>query len=668
MLQSLKIKNLLIAAIMLLSAILIIIGGFGLYNQSTTNDALKSVYEDRTVCIGQLDLVIRGLANTRLATTTALLEPTEANIQKQLANIDEKDAMVEKEWAAYTSTYLTPDEQKLADQFTIDRKKYLEEGLHPLVAALKDPHKLGDAIKINGDMPNLFEPLRKDVNALIQIQLDVAKALYTSSQHSYTMSKYFAISSIVLGVLMAVGFGMFLIRAISVPLEEAIRIASSVANGDLSQKVEINSSNEFGQLLQALKKMTTNLVDIVSEVRVGTESIASASAQIAAGNLDLSNRTEAQAGSLEETASAMEELTSTVKQNADNARQANQLAETASQVASKGGAVVSDVVNTMSEINDSARKIADIIGVIDGIAFQTNILALNAAVEAARAGEQGRGFAVVATEVRSLAQRSAAAAKEIKALIDDSVDKVEQGNKQAAQAGSTMNEVVNSVQRVTDIMSEISAASREQSQGIEEVNQAITQMDETTQQNAALVEQAAAAAKSLQDQAANLEGLVNQFQLSNTSSHSRLGSSPKNITPRPGQLQHRHGHPQLSAASTPFDINTAIAAHGEWKNKLRTAILQKTEVDAATLSADNCCGLGKWLYGEGKSQFGRLPEFDKVVSAHAQFHKEAGKVAYMINAEDYAKATKALDSGTAYAKASNNVSTAIMALRRSAGI
>jgi myosin heavy subunit len=274
---------------------------------------------------------------------------------------------------------------------------------------------------------------------------------------------------------------------------------------------------------------------------------------------------------------------------------------------------------------------------------------------------------VVATEVRSLAQRSAAAAKEIKALIDDSVDKVEQGNKQAAQAGTTMNEVVNSVQRVTDIMSEISAASREQSQGIEEINNAITQMDETTQQNAALVEQAAAAAKSLQDQAGHLEELVNQFQLADMKSRRHSGAAPKNITPRAGQLHH-HNHPQLSAGATPFDINTAIAAHGEWKNKLRTAILQKTEIDAATLSADNCCGLGKWLYGEGKSQFGRLSEFDKVVSAHALFHKEAGRIGHLINAGDYTQATKALDSGTAYAKASNNVASAIMALRRAASI
>ncbi|WP_174237442.1 methyl-accepting chemotaxis protein [Sulfuriferula nivalis] len=491
-------------------------------------------------------------------------------------------------------------------------------------------------------------------------------ALLAFSGWEYAMTA--TIVLLLVGAIFGFLIGIVFVRSITTPMRAAIAVTNQIAKGDLSVAIDFHGKDGLGRLFDALRDMRTNLQALIVDVRSGVVSISSASSEIAAGNLDLSNRTEAQAGSLEETASAMEELTSTVKQNADNARQANQLAETASQVASKGGAVVSDVVNTMGEINQSARKIADIIGVIDGIAFQTNILALNAAVEAARAGEQGRGFAVVATEVRSLAQRSAAAAKEIKALIDDSVDKVEQGNKQAAQAGSTMDEVVNSVQRVTDIMSEISAASREQSQGIEEVNNAITQMDETTQQNAALVEQAAAAAKSLQDQAGHLEELVNQFQLTSTSSHSRLGSSPKNITPRPGQLHQNHGHKHLPAASTPFDINTAIAAHGEWKNKLRTAILQKTEVDAATLSADNCCGLGKWLYGEGKSQFGRLPEFDKVVSAHAQFHKEAGKVAYMINAEDYAKATKALDSGTAYAKASNNVSTAIMALRRSAGI
>ncbi len=516
MLQNIKIKTLLIAVIGLLSLLLIAIGSYGLYNQATTNESFRSVYEDRTVAMGQLDKVVRGLISSRLSIANAIIDPTEANIKQRAAEVDSFTVLVNKNWNAYMATYQTPDEKKLADKFNEERNKFMTEGLEPAMAALKN-NNVEDAKRIVAMIVRpTFNPVREDINHLITLQLDVAKAEYDNAQHAYRLNKYISIGVIALGILLAAFFGLFLIRAISRPLEKAIQIAENVAAGDLTQKIEINSSNEFGQLLQALKKMNAGLVDIVGEVRIGTESIASASAQIAAGNLDLSNRTESQASSLEETASAMEEITSTVKQNADNARQANQLAETASQIASKGGIVVSDVVSTMSEINHSARKIADIIGVIDSIAFQTNILALNAAVEAARAGEQGRGFAVVATEVRSLAQRSAAAAKEIKALIDDSVDKVEQGNKQAAQAGSTMNEVVNSVQRVTDIMSEISAASREQSQGIEEVNQAITQMDETTQQNAALVEEAAAAAKSLQDQASHLEDLVNKFQIEDT--------------------------------------------------------------------------------------------------------------------------------------------------------
>ncbi|MDM0110423.1 methyl-accepting chemotaxis protein [Variovorax sp. J22R24] len=297
------------------------------------------------------------------------------------------------------------------------------------------------------------------------------------------------------------------------PLGQAVKVAETVAGGDLSSRIEVESRDESGQLLQALKNMNDSLAKVVGEVRTGTDTIATASSQIATGNQDLSSRTEEQASSLEQTAASMEELTSTVKQNADNARQANQLAVSASEVAVKGGSVVSQVVDTMGSINASSRKIVDIIGVIDGIAFQTNILALNAAVEAARAGEQGRGFAVVASEVRSLAQRSAAAAKEIKTLIGDSVEKVEEGSKQVAEAGKTMEEIVDSVKRVTDIMGEITAASQEQTSGIEQINQAITQMDQVTQQNAALVEEAAAAAASLQDQAGSLSQAVGVFRL-----------------------------------------------------------------------------------------------------------------------------------------------------------
>ncbi len=333
-----------------------------------------------------------------------------------------------------------------------------------------------------------------------------ANSIYESA---FWLTIAFAATAVALGAVIA----WLITRSIVQPVHEAVKIAQTVAAGDLSSRIEVSSKDEAGQLLQALKEMNESLVRIVAEVRGGTETIGSASQQIASGNADLSSRTEEQASSLEETASSMEELTSTVKQNADNARQANQLAVTASEIAVRGGAVVSDVVQTMGSINESARKIVDIIGVIDGIAFQTNILALNAAVEAARAGEQGRGFAVVAAEVRNLAQRSAAAAKEIKALIDNSVEKVDAGSRLVDQAGETMQEVVESIKRVTDIMSEISAASQEQTAGIEQIHQAVSQMDEVTQQNAALVEQAAAASESLLEQAGNLAQVVSVFKL-----------------------------------------------------------------------------------------------------------------------------------------------------------
>ena len=314
--------------------------------------------------------------------------------------------------------------------------------------------------------------------------------------------------------LLTIGsMGVLLVKRIVGSINGAVGVAQTIAAGDLSGAIEADSTDEMGSLIGALKEMNGSLLGIVAKVRTGTDNIATASAQIAAGNLDLSSRTEQQASALEETASSMEELTSTVKQNADNARQANGLAASASDVAEKGGKVVARVVETMGQINDSARKIVDIISVIDGIAFQTNILALNAAVEAARAGEQGRGFAVVASEVRNLAQRSASAAKEIKSLIADSVQKVDSGTKLVDEAGATMTEVVASVRRVTDIITEIAAASSEQSAGIDQINQAIVQMDDVTQQNAALVEQAAAAAQALQDQAGVLAETVAVFKL-----------------------------------------------------------------------------------------------------------------------------------------------------------
>jgi methyl-accepting chemotaxis protein len=337
-------------------------------------------------------------------------------------------------------------------------------------------------------------------------------------------------------VLFAVGFAVWIARSITRPLGEAVRVAEGVAAGDLTARIEATSNDETGQLLSALGGMKARLREVIEQIRFTTEAVGTASKEIAQGNTDLSQRTEEQASSLEETASSMEELTATVKQNADNARQANQLAASASEVATKGGAVVGEVVTTMGAISASSKKIADIISVIDGIAFQTNILALNAAVEAARAGEQGRGFAVVASEVRSLAHRSAAAAKEIKELITDSVAKVDSGSALVEDAGRTMAEVVSSVKRVTDIMAEITAASLEQSSGIEQVNQAIVQMDQVTQQNAALVEESAAAAESMEDQARQLASAVAVFKVAGvagTRPAARIAGAQAAAQPKP---------------------------------------------------------------------------------------------------------------------------------------
>jgi methyl-accepting chemotaxis protein len=560
MLKDISIKSRLIFMIALLSLIMLTIGGSGIYGLGTTNDSLKTVYDDRLVSLGQLDRVIRLVLRNQLILARSLTGDP-AQLGKEMDSIDINVAEANKFWGEYMATYLTPDEKILAEQFASNRKAFVEEGLKPaMIAARAQDVKLATEL-LHGKMQTHFQKVRESMDSLIKLQLDVAKKEFDQSQSFFGKFKIFSISAIAIALAFGAMFGLWLIGSITRPLNYAVDIAQHIADGDLTQQIHSDSNDETGQLLEALKNMSEHLVKTVSEVRIGTDTIATASSQIAAGNLDLSSRTEEQASSLEETASAMEELTSTVKQNADNAGQANQLVVAASDFAVKGQVVVGQVVDTMGSIKESSRKIVDIIGVIDGIAFQTNILALNAAVEAARAGEQGRGFAVVATEVRNLAQRSASAAKEIKTLIDDSVEKVDAGGKLVDSAGATMTQIVTSVKQVADIMSEIAAASHEQSDGIEQVNQAVMQMDETTQQNAALVEQAAAAAASMQNQAANLAEAVSVFKLNQASSF----TSKAQASPRVGPATKKSSVLQLKGAAASKNTTASKASADDWE-------------------------------------------------------------------------------------------------------
>ena len=442
------------------------------------------------------------------------------------AAIRQARAAVDKALDKYEKENLSDEQDKAL--LATDRAVLLRyDGVRDKVLALSKAGQL-DAAR---DLLMANQPVIKQLVDALEAHLRYNESLASkgAADGAATIGNARWISS---GLALAVtalvaGMGLLLARRIAASLASAIGVARTIASGDLSARISATSKDEVGQLITAMGEMSGSLVRIVAEVRSGTETINTASGEIAAGNLDLSARTEQQAGSLEETASAMEELTATVRQNADNARQAQQMAVSASDKAAHGGEVMDDVIRTMEAIDSSSSKIADIIGVIDGIAFQTNILALNAAVEAARAGEQGRGFAVVATEVRNLAHRSAAAAKEIKALISDSVAQVGQGGKLVRQAGAAMTEVVDTVRSVTDIVSEISAASVEQSTGIEEINRAITQMDEVTQQNAALVEEAAAASQSLQEQAGNLAAVVSAFTLAPGQAFAAPAAAPR---------------------------------------------------------------------------------------------------------------------------------------------
>jgi len=477
-------------------------------------------------------------------------------------------AAIEKDAADYKNDHGIMDERESV------ALQQIKESADEYRAALKKAVEMktsGATIEeIDKSIKGADKPLGKAFDSLLEVVKEGKEATTQSIYSSASSSERYTMIIGSVTILLSILFAWISTISITRPLKDAVEVANSVAKGDLSRRIEVNTNDETGMLMLALKQMNENLGNIVGEVRSSTESITTASTQIASGNADLSQRTEQQASSLEETASSLEELTSTVKQNAENARQANQLAASASDIAVKGGQVVNEVVQTMGSISASSKKIMDIISVIEGIAFQTNILALNAAVEAARAGEQGRGFAVVAAEVRNLAQRSAGAAKEITALIGNSVDKVEVGSKQVDRAGETMKEIVTAVKRVTDIMSEIAAASSEQSSGIEQVNQAVLQMDNVTQQNAALVEEAAAAAESMRNQAEVLAQAVSVFTLESGKETSHVAVKPvqRNIT---RQTVAPLTVPKIAIASfrkgRRFDDKTQVAVNDDLMNR-----------------------------------------------------------------------------------------------------
>ena len=474
-----------------------------------------------------VDAIDAQTAELRMIVLTHIMNTDAAEIAKIDKRLMDGRAKLVELRKQYERLINTPEEKKLYDEFAANWGKYIAVNDGALELSRKNQKDDARAI-VEGESLRLYNTSGEDLDKLVKMNSDGAEQAGKASERTYNEARTTLVVVAVLAIAVAIAAAVWLIRSITAPLARAVEVADRVSGGDLTAHIDVDSRDETGQLLSALQRMQQSLVRTVSVVRQNSESVASASAQIASGNNDLSARTEQQASALEETAASMEELGSTVRQNADNARTANQLAMNASTVATQGGEVVAEVVETMKGINASSNKIADIISVIDGIAFQTNILALNAAVEAARAGEQGRGFAVVASEVRSLAGRSAEAAKEIKSLIMASVERVEQGTLLVDKAGNTMTEVVTAIRRVTDIMGEISAASSEQSAGVGQVGEAVTQMDQATQQNAALVEEMAAAAASLNTQAGELVQAVAVFKLAQDSAYSagtRLGAT-----------------------------------------------------------------------------------------------------------------------------------------------
>lgn len=610
----------------ILVALTVVVGALGLTALNGASQSLDRIARGDLVAIHALDDASSYLLRSRLAIDRFNTLSAAGNADEAKKAIDRAQELLtngNQSWQSYLGAPKKGIDQALLDDVVAKRTSLMHDGIDPEFAALKANDMAAYHAIADTNISPMFIAYDNAASAVINALQQSAVDQQASAQANISLMTTLIISVTVLALLLVVGIRFALRGLIVQPLNDATACFERIASGDLSEQIEVFSRNEVGRLFAGIKRMQDSMAAMVRAVHSSTESIDTGAREISMGNTDLSQRTEQQAASLQETASSMEQLTGTVRQNAENARQASQLAVNASDIATRGGDVVSQVVTTMEGIAASSNKVVDIIGVIESIAFQTNILALNAAVEAARAGEQGRGFAVVAAEVRSLAQRSASAAKEIKELIGDSVDKVQSGSALVGRAGTTMDEIVQAVRRVTDIMGEISAASEEQSGGIEQVNRAVVQMDAVTQQNAALVEQAAAAAASLEEQTRQLQAVVNVWKVGgsqtgtgatgvrtqaamranggtkgNANSNANSNADGRTVggkTAQPGKApQQMHGnaaaHPAASLATHPATQTAnhaapASAAHGADAARAEPALKPKTARAAAESTA-----------------------------------------------------------------------------------
>ena len=529
--ENFSIRARLFATLGLLSIVLCVVGIMGVVGLRSSNANLDTMFNGRLTPASWVDQLTamhrKGIESIELAT----IKQDPESVATALEQVKGRSEQIKDTWTRLQAADGTEAEKKLIASFGSLNNSLLEINLAAIASMQAATFDKAEQAMLEQARPK-YEQLTATVDELKAAQIVAAQEAWDTAQAEFKTQSIVMISSILLGVGLAALFGTLLVRSIVNAIGVAVGVADRISQGHVGNEINVESNDELGQLLKSLKTMDHKLVEIVNSVRTTADAVGGAASELSQGNDDLSSRTQEQASALEETASSMEQMTATVKQNADNARQANQLAAGAREQAERGGSVVQRAIGAMGEINDASRRIADIISVIDEIAFQTNLLALNAAVEAARAGEQGRGFAVVATEVRNLAQRSASAAKEIKGLINDSVDKVKAGSALVDESGHTLSEIMDSVKKVTDIVAEIAAASQEQSAGIEQVNNAVTQMDGVTQQNAALVEQASAASKAMQQQATSLVQQINFFK---SSGHGHAPAPVHQFAARPAQ-------------------------------------------------------------------------------------------------------------------------------------